>query len=239
MLESAGAKKTKALFTWRRRGGKSGEKNNMVTPIQKEILSRAVEYGTATLHEAVGRKGALPHRIKPIAPGMKVAGPAVTVSSPPMDNLMLHQAIYVAEPGSVLVVEVNRGYEGGYWGEIMTIAAQQRNIAGLVIDGCVRDGDLIEQLGFPVFARGLAIRGTDKQGGGHINWPILVGDITINPGDLIVGDRDGVVALAAAEIKTAMEAAEKRQAKEEQTKNALRSGKSTLAIYSWPPASGR
>lgn len=208
----------------------------MTPSIDATAMSRAIHFGTATLHEAMGRKGALPHHIKPISPRMKIAGPAVTVSSPPMDNLMLHQAIYVAEPGSVLVVEVNRGYEGGYWGEIMTIAAQQRKIAGLVIDGCVRDADPIEHLGFPVFSRGLSVRGTDKQGGGHINWPIVFGDITVNPGDLVVGDRDGVIVVPAAEISSALEAAQKREAKEEQTKKNIIGGKSTLAIYGWPPA---
>jgi 4-hydroxy-4-methyl-2-oxoglutarate aldolase len=208
----------------------------MTSSIDIAAISRAIHFGTATLHEAMGRKGALPHHIKPISPRMKIAGPAVTVSSPPMDNLMLHQAIYVAEPGSVLLVEVNRGYEGGYWGEIMTIAAQQRNIAGLVIDGCVRDADLIEHLGFPVFSRGLSVRGTDKQGGGHINWPILVGDITVNPGDLVVGDRDGVIVVPAAEISATLEAAQKREAKEQETKKNLIAGKSTLAIYGWPAA---
>jgi 4-hydroxy-4-methyl-2-oxoglutarate aldolase len=208
----------------------------MTSSIDAMAISRANHFGTATLHEAMGRKGALPHHIKPISPRMKIAGPAVTVNSPPMDNLMLHQAIYVAEPGSILVVDVNRGYEGGYWGELMTIAAQQRKIAGLVIDGCVRDADAIEHLGFPVFSRGLSVRGTDKQGGGHINWPIVVGDITVNPGDLMVGDRDGVVVVPAAEISSTLEAAQKLEAKEEQTKKNLIAGKSTLAIYGWPAA---
>jgi 4-hydroxy-4-methyl-2-oxoglutarate aldolase len=204
--------------------------------IDATVISRAIHFGTATLHEAMGRKGALPHRIKPIYPRMKVAGPAVTVSSPPMDNLMLHQALYVAGPGDVLVVEVNRGYEAGYWGEIMTIAAQQRKIAGLVIDGCVRDADLIQKHGFAVFARGLSIRGTDKQGGGHINAPLTIGDITIHPGDLVVGERDGVVIVPAAEIAATLEAAQKREAKEEQIKKELLAGRSTLDIYNWPPA---
>src|SRR5918994_3417845 len=207
-----------------------------MTEINLETVQRASRYGSATLHEAMGRKGALPYGIKPMTASMKLCGPAVTVSSPPMDNLMLHQALYVAQAGAVLVVDVNRGYEGGYWGEIMTVAAQQRKIAGLVIDGCVRDADLIEHLGFPVFSRGLSVRGTDKQGGGHINWPILLGDITVNPGDLVVGDRDGVVVIPAAEISATLEAAQKREAKEDQTKRDLIAGKSTLGIYGWPPA---
>ena len=207
-----------------------------MTEINLETVQRASRYGSATLHEAMGRKGALPYGIKPMTSSMKLCGPAVTVSSPPMDNLMLHQALYVAQAGAVLVVDVNRGYEGGYWGEIMTVAAQQRKIAGLVIDGGVRDADLIEKLGFPVFARGLSIRGTDKKGGGHINSPIVIGDVTVRPGDLVVGDRDGVVIIPAEEIHSTLEASQKREAKEDQIMEELAAGKSTLEIYGWPPA---
>lgn len=207
-----------------------------MTTIDSTIISRALHYGSATLHEAMGRKGALPYGIKPIAAGMKLCGPATTVTSPAIDNLMLHQALYAAEPGTILVVDVSGGYEGGYWGEIMTVAAQERKIAGLVIDGCVRDADLIEQLGFPVFARGLSIRGTDKRGGGTINQPIKIGDIAITAGDLIVGDRDGLVVVPAAEINSALEAAQKREDKEDQIKKELREGKRTLEIYGWSPA---
>jgi 4-hydroxy-4-methyl-2-oxoglutarate aldolase len=149
---------------------------------------------------------------------------------------MLHQALYVAQAGAVLVVDVNRGYEAGYWGEIMTVAAQQRKIAGLVIDGCVRDADLIEKLGFPVFSRGLSIRGTDKQGGGHINSPIVIGDVTVHPGDLVVGDRDGVVVIPSEEVHSTLDASQKREAKEDQIMKELAAGKSTLEIYGWPPA---
>jgi 4-hydroxy-4-methyl-2-oxoglutarate aldolase len=204
--------------------------------IDRATIQRATRYGSATLHEAMGRNGALPHSIKPINPTMKICGPAVTVSSPPIDNLMLHQALYVAQPGTALVIDVNRGYEAGYWGEIMTVAAQQRQIAGLVIDGCVRDADLIEKLGFPVFSRGLSIRGTDKKGGGHINSPIVIGDVTIHPGDLVVGDRNGVVVIPSEEIHSTLEAAQKREAKEDQIMKELAAGKSTLEIYGWPPA---
>ncbi len=204
--------------------------------IDAGMIQRAARYGAATLHEAMGKKGALPHGIKPITATMKVCGLALTVSSPPHDNLMLHQALYVAQPGAVLVVDVNRGYEAGYWGEIMTVAAQQRKIAGLVIDGCVRDADLIDHLGFPVFARGLSIRGTDKQGGGHINAPIVIGDVTIRAGDLVVGDRDGVVVVPFDEIALTLDAAQRREDKEDQIMKDLRAGRSTLEIYGWPPA---
>lgn len=207
-----------------------------MTTVDSTTIQRAAKFGAATIHEAMGKKGALPYGIKPIASNMKLCGPAITVSSPAGDNLMLHQALYVAQPGSVMVVEVGGGYEYGYWGEIMTIAAQERKIAGLVIDGCVRDADLIEQFGFPVFARGLSIRGTGKDAGGAINNPIKIGDVTINAADLIVGDRDGLVVIAAADVQSALEASQKREDKEDQIMKDLRAGKSTLEIYGWPGA---
>jgi len=206
--------------------------------IKKEIarpesssVQRARAFSSATLHEAMGRKGALPYGIKPIAPEMRLCGPAITVSSPPMDNLMIHRALYVAQPGDILVVEVGGAYEAGYWGEIMTCAAQQRGIAGLVIDGCVRDGALIHKMGFPVFSRGLSIRGTKKEGGGFVNSPVKIGDITIHPGELIVGDSDGVVVVQREEIDRALAEAQKREEKEEGIKKELAAGKTTLEIY--------
>src|SRR5690606_22642629 len=124
----------------------------------------------------------------------RVCGPAVTVQSPGGDNLWLHRAIYAAEPGDVLVVHVSDKYDHGYWGEIMSTAAQVRGLGGLVIDGCVRDSTLLRSMTFPVFSRGLCIRGTGKDFGarGWVNYPLMIGGVTIQPGDLICGDEDGV-----------------------------------------------
>lgn len=206
------------------------ETNADFTRPDSALIRRAASFPSATLHEAMGRKGAFPHDIKPIAPKMTLCGPALTVSCPPMDNLGIHRAIYLAQPGDVLVVSVGGGYEGGYWGEIMTFAAQQRGIAGLVIDGCVRDRDLIEEMGFSVFSRGLAIHGTIKKEKGVINSPLMIGEILINPGDLLVGDSDGVVLVPQSEISRAVEASQQREDKEDQYKKELAEGKSTLEI---------
>ncbi len=206
------------------------ETNADFTRPDPALIRRAASFPSATLHEAMGRKGALPHDIKPIAPKMTLCGPALTVSCPPMDNLGIHRAIYLAQPGDVLVVRVGGGYEGGYWGEIMTFAAQQRGIAGLVIDGCVRDRDLIDEMGFPVFSRGLAIHGTIKKEKGVINSPLMIGEILTNPGDLLVGDSDGVVLVPQSEISQAIEASQQREDKEDQYKKELAEGKSTLEI---------
>ena len=141
------------------------------------LIARARALPSATVHEAGGRVGALPPAIKPMHPSMKLCGPAVTVHSPGGDNLWIHRALYVAKPGDVLVVYANDVHDYGYWGEIMSTAAQVRSLGGLVIAGGVRDIDLLERIGFPVFATGLCIRGTGKDYSaiGWLNAPVLIG----------------------------------------------------------------
>lgn len=197
------------------------------------LIEKARSLPAATLHEAGGRIGVMPSAIKPVAPGMRICGPAVTVDSPGGDNLWLHRAIYVAEPGDVLVVHVRGEYDHGYWGEIMSLAAQVRGLGGLVIDGCVRDGAILADFGLPVFARGLCIRGTGKDYGarGFINFPTLFGNLVVHPGDLIVGDTDGVVALPWARAAQVIEAAQARERKEADILGRLRTGERTLEIY--------
>lgn len=187
----------------------------------------------ATLHEAGGRIGVLPSSIRPVAPAFRVCGPAVTVQSPGGDNLWLHRALYVAGPGDVLVVHVSGVHDFGYWGEIMSAAAQVRQLGGLVIDGCVRDGAVLADFGFPVFARGLSIRGTGKDFGarGWINHPVLFDDLVVQPGDLVVGDTDGVVALPRARAAEVVQAAQAREAKEAGIVQRIRAGERTLEVY--------
>src|SRR5690606_19828681 len=133
----------------------------------------------------------------PVAPAFTLCGPAVTVHSPGGDNLWLHRAIYLAQPGDVLVVHVSETPDFGYWGEIMSEAAKVRQLGGLVIDGGIRDVRALERVGFPVFAQGVCIRGTGKDYGarGWINHPIQLGSLVVQAGDLVVGDADGVVVL--------------------------------------------
>lgn len=189
----------------------------------------------ATLHEAGGRIGVLPSAIKPVAPAFRVCGPAVTVHSPGGDNLWLHRALYVARPGDVLVVHVSGAYDYGYWGEIMSAAARARQLGGLVIDGCVRDGAVLADFGFPVFARGLCIRGTGKDFGarGWINHPVLLDELTVNPGDLIVGDTDGVVAVPLARAAEVVALAAAREAKEAAIVQRIEAGERTLEVYNF------
>jgi 4-hydroxy-4-methyl-2-oxoglutarate aldolase len=201
--------------------------------MSRELIQQIRAFPTATLHEAMGKYGALPSGIKPISPEMKVCGTAVTVHSMPRDNMILHRAIAQAATGDVIIAHVSDFWEAGYWGEIMAVAAQARGIAGLVIDGCVRDADPITALGFPVFARGLCIHGTTKFGNGTLNQPITIGQVTIHPGDVVVGDRDGVVVVPADRLAEAISKAQAREDKEAQVMSRLRDGETTLEIYGW------
>jgi 4-hydroxy-4-methyl-2-oxoglutarate aldolase len=184
--------------------------------VEASVVETARTLPAATLHEAGGKIGALPAAIKPVAQGFRICGTAITVHSPGGDNLWLHRAVVLAQPGDVLVVYTNGVYEHGYWGEVMTTAAKVRGLAGLVIDASVRDADLLEQIGFPVFSRGLSIRGTGKDYGaiGWINEPVMIGNVTVNAGDLIVGDRDGVVAIPRKRAADVVEKAARREAEE-------------------------
>ncbi len=201
----------------------------------RELLDAARRFPSATLHEASGQRGAFPAALKPVDPAMRVCGPALTVHAPAGDNLWIHRAIALAQPGDVLVATVDNDYEHGYWGEIMSTAASARGIGGLVIDGCVRDAALLTEIGVPIFARGLSIRGTTKDfaARGWLNSALQLGDVTVRPGDLVVGDVDGVVVVAQERIAETLDAAQQRETKEAAVLERLRRGETTLEIYGW------
>src|SRR5512147_2369750 len=171
----------------------------------KGLIERFARVGTATVHEASGRKGAVDPGIKPISTGMRLCGPAFTVQCHPRDNLMLHKALERAQPGDILVASVGGFYEAGYWGGLMATSAVGRKIGGLAIDGCVRDSEEMIKMGFPIFCRGTCILGTAKTGLGLINHPTLFGGLMVNPGDLILGDDDGMVVVNRIECKAVLE----------------------------------
>ena len=179
------------------------------------------DLGAATVYEAQGAKGALDSGIKPIDPSVRVAGPALTVDARPADNLVLHYAVTKAKPGDVLVVDAKGFLEAGPWGDVLTIQAMTLGIAGLVIHGAVRDANLIIGLKFPVFCRALSIKGTGKNQPGKVNVPICIGDTVIHPGDIIVGDRDGLVVVAQDEVGAVIESSLAREAKEDKMRQAI------------------
>jgi 4-hydroxy-4-methyl-2-oxoglutarate aldolase len=197
----------------------------------QHLIEELSRFDTATVHEASEGRGALESSIKPVDPKSRLCGPAVTVAARPGDNLMLHKAIYVAERGDVLVVSVGGFTEAGPWGEIMTVAARVRGIAGLVIDGSIRDSIAIQELGFPAFSKGLSIKGTAKDSLGYINHPVVIGGVTVHPGDVILGDADGVVVVSQKDLAEVLEKCKLRKEKEEKIKKELQMGKSTLELY--------
>lgn len=194
--------------------------------ISKDKLQQLRDLGTATIYEAQGAKGALDSGMKPIDPTVRLAGPALTVDARPADNLILHYAVLKAQPGDVLVVDAKAFMEAGPWGDVLTLQAMKLGIAGLVINGCVRDANLIIDLGFPVFCRGLSIKGTGKNQSGKVNVPICIGDAVIRPGDIVVGDRDGLVVVAQDEVDAAIANSLAREEKEVQQRKAIEAGTS-------------
>jgi 4-hydroxy-4-methyl-2-oxoglutarate aldolase len=156
----------------------------------------------------------------------------LTVNLAPGHNIWLHRALYVAQPGDVLVATADTDIEYGYWGDILAHAAVERGVTGLVIDGSVRDSTDLQSLGFPVFARGLCVRGTGKDATvGGFDVAIQLGAATVHPGDVIVGDSDGVVSIAADEVVDVVERAVQRERSEEKIRTRIAAGETTLDIY--------
>lgn len=188
------------------------------------------ELGAATIYEAQGAKGALDSGMKPLDPASRLVGPALTVDTRPADNLMLHYALLKARPGDVLVVDAKGFVEAGPWGDVLTAAAMKIGLAGLVIHGAVRDAEAIVAMGFPVFCRALSIKSTGKVQAGRVNVPVCIGDVSIRPGDLIVGDRDGLVVIDPAEAAEVVAAARAREVKEAGYRTAIANGTSTVEL---------
>ena len=147
-----------------------------------ELLAAFRELQPAVLHEGMGKQGALDSYIRPAWPGIKLCGSAVTVLSKPGDNLMIHKAISISRPGDILMVATGGFTEAGIMGEIMTTTAMRKGIVGIVTDGSVRDVAVIRELGFPMFSKGISMKGSTKQCPGKINNPITLGNVYIRPG---------------------------------------------------------
>src|SRR5262245_58720480 len=187
-----------------------------------------LELGAATLGESGGR--AMRNRVRAAWPGAVLAAPAFPVRCAPGDNLAIHVGVTRAPAGSALVVDVGDERELGYWGEVLTTAAEARALAGLVIDGCVRDAAALEAHAFPVFSTGLALPGATKQHPGTVGATAVVGDVDVALGDWIVGDVDGVTVVPSAALATVLEAGRARASKEDGFFAALRDGATTIEL---------
>ncbi|HTL84236.1 MAG TPA: RraA family protein [Acidimicrobiia bacterium] len=190
--------------------------------------------GSATL----GESGGLPMspRIRPVWNGARVSAPAFPVTCTPTDNLGIHVAVAEAPAGSVLVVSVGDEPARGYWGEVLTTGAEARGIAGLVIDGGVRDVDALAAHGFPVFSAMIALRGATKELPGEIGGRASVGDVDVHHGDWIVGDVDGVVVIPHAQAEAVLAAGNARAEKEQRFFAELKGGRTTLDLLALDPS---
>lgn len=184
--------------------------------------------GTATLGESGAQR--MRARIAATWPGAHVAGEALPAVCTPGDNLAIHAAVARARPGEVLCADVGGERELGYWGEVLTTASEARGLSGLVIDGCVRDVGALEAHRFPVFSTGIALTGATKARAGSVGLPATVGDVAVERGDVVVGDRDGVVVIARSALGAVLDAARARAARELELFGALRAGATTVEL---------
>ncbi|KQY08956.1 4-hydroxy-4-methyl-2-oxoglutarate aldolase [Mycobacterium sp. Root135] len=205
-----------------------------MTTTQATPIARLAELGAATVYEANGQRDALDPVLKPLDPRTKIAGTAVTVALEPADNWYVHVALLEAGPGDILVVDAKGYTDAGPWGDVLTLAAQQRGLAGLVIDGAVRDSQQIIESGFAVFTRGVCIRKTSKVQPGKVNVPVTVGGVLVKPGDILVGDADGLVRVHPSDVDAALTSAAGRQDKEDDMRARILAGASTLDLLGLP-----
>jgi 4-hydroxy-4-methyl-2-oxoglutarate aldolase len=198
----------------------------------RSVVDGLAALGTATVHEAIGRRGFAGPQVRPIQQGTRLAGSAVTVSSHPGDNLMIHAAVEVCQEGDVLVVTNTAPSTHGVFGELLASSLMARGVRALVTDAGVRDTAELREMGFAVWSQHVSCQGTVKSSPGSVNVPVVLGgQVVVSPGDVVCGDDDGVVVVARDEAAWALERSRQRAAKEDGTRARLAAGELGVDIY--------
>lgn len=207
---------------------------NISRPSQ-EILDAYQELDVSTVYEAQGKQGLLSSELRPITEGVKLCGPAVTVTCPTGDNLMVHAAIEVCKPGDILVINTIGESRAGMVGELIVTALMKRGVKGMITEAGIRDVAQLRKMGFPVWTKSIYSQGNTKSKGGWVNAPAVCGGTLINPGDLILADDDGVVVVNKNDLATSLQAAKQRVIKEEGTKEKIARGELSIDFYNLRP----
>ncbi len=179
---------------------------------------------TGVVSDAMGRSGSMVAEIKPVWPRARIVGPALTVRTFPADSLMIHKAVTLARPGDVLVISAGGYRDAAVFGDLLGYSCKVHGIAGVVIDGASRDAEGMAAIGFPVFARAVLSMGSFTDSPGSINVPVSCGGVAVRPGDIIVGDGDGVVVVSTEDAADVLTKAQATMAKEQQTRERLTKG---------------
>jgi len=195
------------------------------------VIDQLGEAGTATVHEAIGRRGYAGVELRPIQQDVRVGGSAVTVSCHPGDNLMIHAAVEVCQAGDILVVTNTAPSTHGMFGELLATSLMARGVRGLVIDAGVRDTAELRAMGFPVWSRYVSCEGTVKASPGSVNVAVVLGSAIVHPGDVVCADDDGVVVVPRVEAPWALEQSHARVDKEAASRARLQEGELGLDMY--------